>query len=252
MRYPYIIAEAGSTHEGDLSRAMSLVYTAKHCDADAVKFQFWSSPERMAERRKTDWQAYTRGSIEVEWLPVLSDKAHQVGLEFMCTAYLPEDVAVVEPWVDMFKVSSFESQDTTFLNAHHEGHVRGKKMVVSYGMGGPIVWGWNRHALYCVSGYPTPIDEAALPKIGEDFDGYSDHTRCVLTGAVAVGAGARILEVHFRLDDTKPGCPDYVVALTPQELHQYIFNVRLAGRMMSSTKDVQDCERPNMKHRVGV
>ena len=249
MKYPYVIAEAGSCHEGQLERALSLVYTAKHCDADAVKFQFWSSPERMAERRKTDWQAYTRGSIEVEWLPVLSDKAHQVGLEFMCTAYLPEDVAVVEPHVDMFKVSSFENEDLAFIRLH-----KGKPVIISLGMNGlnwPDKVNVDGHYLHCVSGYPCPIGEAALGKV-EMYDGYSDHTRCVLTGAVAVGAGARILEVHFRLDDTTPGCPDYVVALTPQELHQYIFNVRLAGRMMSSTKEVQDCERPNMKHRVGV
>lgn len=253
MKYPYIIAEAGSCHEGQLARALSLVYYAKHADADAVKFQYWSSASHMRARRRMEDvpSAYEAGSLKQEWLQPLSHTAHQIGLEFMCTAYLPEDVKVVAPYVDMFKVSSFECADKELAEAHRPYHAEEKTIIVSLGMGGETdddLWGdWAKY-LHCVSGYPVPLDQAAVCL---SMDGYSDHTRNVLTGAVAVGADAHILEVHFRLDDTSRDCPDYVVALTPTELHQYVWNARQAGRMMTS-KTVQDCERINLRHRVGV
>lgn len=246
MKYPYIIAEAGSCHEGQLTRALSLIDAAKHADADAVKFQFWSSPQRMRERRKMEYPAYTHGSVEERWLSELSRIAHAMSLDFMCTAYLPEDVATVEPWVDLLKVSSFEAADAELLRQCREFD---KRIVVSLGMRGEPADG--DVFLHCVSGYPTPLDQASLCCL-DGQDGYSDHTRNVLTGAVAVGAGAHVLEVHFRLDDTTKECADYVVALTPAELGQYVWNARQAGRMMSSTKTVQDCERINLRHRVGV
>jgi sialic acid synthase SpsE len=253
MRYPYIIAEAGSCHEGQVERALSLVYMAKHADADAVKFQYWSSPERMRERRHTGWPAYEQGSVKAEWFPLLHKVAKDIGLDFMCTAYLPEDVAEVAKWVDMFKVSSFENQDRDFLR-EHVGY--GKPMVVSLGMGGTFVYTGEVPTYYlaCTSAYPCPPEEAALRAVW-GVHGYSDHTRLALTGALAVAAGAKILEVHFRLEDTKPECPDYCVALSPTELGEYVEGARLAALMYGTGEwaekpDVQPSEVVNLKHRV--
>ena len=107
------------------------------------------------------------------------------------------------------------------------------------------------YTLHCVSAYPCPLEEAGLRWIADsDVDGYSDHTRLPLTGALAVAAGARILEVHFRLEDTKPECPDYVVALDPRELGEYVEGARLAAKMYDSGARLQPSEGPNLKHRV--
>src|SRR5256885_12074363 len=40
-----------SCHDGSLEKALRLVEIAAACFADAVKFQFWSSAEALAERR---------------------------------------------------------------------------------------------------------------------------------------------------------------------------------------------------------
>ena len=84
--------------------------------------------------------------------------------------------------------------------------------------------------LHCVSAYPCPPYEANLGAI-ERGQGYSDHTRCVFTGAFAVSAGADYLEVHYRLADTPASCPDYVVSLDPDGLQKYIGLAREAYRM---------------------
>ena len=238
MRYPYIIAEAGSCHERDLSRALSLVYMAKHADADAVKFQYWSSASHMRARRRMehDVLAYEAGSIPVEWFDPLQRTAHDIGLDFMCSAFLPEDVATVAEYVDHFKVSAFESGDDELAKAHHaypdDGAVRHQVFVsVNAGKQASMQWWSGRMVprfLHCVSEYPCPVENATLGKI---LDGYSDHTRTMMTGALAVAAGAQYVEVHFRLDDTSPTCPDYCVSLTPQELAEYVEGCRLAGVM---------------------
>jgi len=253
MRYPYVIAEAGSCHEGQVERALSLVYMAKHADADAVKFQYWSSPERMRERRKTGWPAYEQGSVKVEWFPLLHKVAQDLELDFMCTAYLPEDVATVAQWVKMFKVSSFESQDRGFLREHVQ---YGKPMVVSLGMGGTTVYTGEVPTYYlaCTSAYPCPLNEAGLRDVG-GVHGYSDHTQLPLTGALAVAAGAKIVEVHFRLEDTKPECPDFCVALDPAELGEYVEGARLAALMMGDGEweerpEVRPSEQENLQYRV--
>ena len=39
---PYIIAEIGSNHNGDMQLCKKLIDSAKSCGVDAVKFQSWS------------------------------------------------------------------------------------------------------------------------------------------------------------------------------------------------------------------
>ena len=261
MRTPYIIAEAGSCHEGELDRAYDLIFLAGRADADAIKFQWWSSHERMRERRHMEGDAYMQGSIAESWFPGLQQRAKNAGLDFLCTAYLPEDIPVVAPYVDAFKVSSFEATPE-FVGLHTP---YGKTIYVSTGMttGGFLdmhAEAWKKvlrdlvpariQWLHCVSAYPCPVADAMLSGV-QTLVGYSDHTRNVLTGAVAVGAGARVLEVHFCLDDTSPDCPDYCVSLSPEALRTYITNARLAQVLMGDgVKRIMPSEAANVKHKV--
>jgi len=54
MSRTFIIAEAGSTHDGDFLKAARLIEAARAAGADAVKFQFWSSAEPLATRRHAE------------------------------------------------------------------------------------------------------------------------------------------------------------------------------------------------------
>ena len=37
----FIVAEIGANHNGDLNLAKKMIYSAKKCGCDAVKFQSW-------------------------------------------------------------------------------------------------------------------------------------------------------------------------------------------------------------------
>ena len=247
----FVIAEAGSTHDGDLDKARRLVELAKACDADAVKFQFWSSAERLAERRRApDYlETYRRYQMPRAWLEPLWRACEVQEIEFMATTYLPEDVATIAPFVSRFKIASFEAADLGFVRAHFAFE---KPLYVSTGMLGVpemqrLVWSGaagldlDRDVLlHCVSAYPCPPQDLHLRTIAEmnygidgvALRGLSDHTPSLLAGAVAVGAGAVVIEKHVKLHETAPTNPDAAVALGPRWLRQYIAQIREAEVLM--------------------
>jgi N,N'-diacetyllegionaminate synthase len=245
----FIIAEAGSCHEGSLDRARQLVSVAHSAGADAVKYQFWSSPQRMQERRHLSAPAYEEGSIPQAWLETLRKECHDRKLLFGATVYLPEDIPILRDVVDYWKVSSFESRDRELTRAIPTG----RPLFISTGMQEAHDDGYlpkRGIRLHCVSAYPCPPYEANLGAImlGQ---GYSDHTCCVFTGAFAVSAGAEYLEVHYRLDDTSSQCPDFPVSLSPEGLSKYIALAREAWKMRGDgQKHPQAAERENMAYRV--
>lgn len=83
------------------------------------------------------------------------------------------------------------------------------------------------------------------------MDGLSDHSRHALTGALAVAAGATIVEAHLRLDDTPAENPDYAVAFSPSEFTQYVKNIRDAEVMLGTgRKEIQACEHEMLSFKV--
>ena len=265
----FIVAEAGSCHGGSPLHALRLVEVAKEAGADCVKFQFYSSPERLAERRRMGADAvetYRRYQLPAAWLPTLADYAQRQGLEFMCTAFLPEDIAVVAPFVSRFKVASLECQDAAFIERHLE---YGKPVIVSTGCTDQAALG-RLHAqraaapagqislLHCIAAYPAPPEDLNLAVIAQEhLDGFSDHSRHVFTGAFAVMAGGgrtRILEVHFRLPEngTEPGNPDFPHSLDPWQLGEYVRFARHAETALGDgVKRPMPSELPLLGHVVG-
>ena len=238
----FVIAEAGSCHDGKLDKALRLIELAAISGVSACKFQFWSDPAHLAERRHAPElvAAYEACRLPAFWLPILAAAAHAAGLEFMATTYLPEDIELVDPHVERFKIASFESQDEAFLRAHQRFV---KPIIVSTGVCGEEAvarLGQRRRErpgqlslLYCVSAYPTPLEALRLAEMRwRDLDGLSDHTTSVLTGALAVAAGARIVEKHLRLAGADPANPDFGHSLPPDEFQLYVQNVRMAEAAM--------------------
>lgn len=262
----WICGEAGSSHDGELSKASQLVRVAKDAGCDAVKYQFWSSSDKVAERLHAPENAETleKFRVPVAWLPQLSKEAHDLGLEFMTTVDLVDDIATVAPFVDRFKLASWAVTDDEFRSAHRGYN---KPLVMSTGTATEehlvrlISSAQSQDSvLQCTSAYPTPLNEAGLgvitwmcrawPESWRPAFGLSDHTKCCLTGALAIAAGARALEVHFCLPDTSLDNPDRCVSLLPWQLREYVANAQLARKAVGDgVKRVMDCETPWVRHR---
>lgn len=211
MSKTFIIAEAACTWlHGGLEAAYRSIKAAKECGADAWKTQWTSDPLEMGKRRGMDGEKYSRLAWDPSWHELLAARCKEYGIEYLCTVFIPKDIPLIAPYVSRFKVSAFEGKDQDFILAH-------------MGIGKPLIVSVNDWAtppslrpmdklLHCVSNYPTALEDLSLRYgLQEDHcaDGLSDHTTSTLTGAVAVGAGARILEKHVRLSDTPSDDPDY-------------------------------------------
>lgn len=270
----FIIAECGSnwrfahihSHPApsdckcELQNAYRMIRAAKSCGSDGVKFQFTTNGAAMADRRGMSveaGEAYSRWlTFPHDWLPLLADECHRVGVLFGCTVFLPSDVGVVHRHVDFVKVSAFEANDKE-LRKEWRAHRVARRMFVSVGevtSGKHCYDDFEAKMLHCVSKYPTPIEELGLMKLRpqEDsimglyipFEGISDHSANVLTGAVAVGSGVcEVIESHVRLHDTPRECPDYGHSTVMYDndfqprfdmpwYKLYVENIRTAERMM--------------------
>ncbi|MGN6147288.1 MAG: N-acetylneuraminate synthase family protein [Rhizomicrobium sp.] len=215
---PLFIAEASSNHGRDLGRALAFVDAAADAGCDAVKFQLFKidrmfAPEILSQspkhRARREWE------LPVAHLKPLAEHCHTRGIQFSCTPFYLEAVEELAPYVDFYKVASYELLVTPLLEACARS---GKPVVLSTGMAtmDEIVRAADtlRRAgakditlLHCVSAYPTPASEANLSAIAVIRDatgcktGWSDHTRrpAVIERAVHHWNAAAV-EFHLDLD----------------------------------------------------
>lgn len=257
MEKTFIIAEVGSAwvweefNDATIKRGIEAIEIAASCGADMLKMQWTSSSARMAVRRSVgDPSVYARLQWPREWMPIFANEAENKKIEFGATCFLPEDVETLNPYVKRWKVASLECGDNFLLRKMYN---TGKPIIVSYGAdsgeGTKLLASSNLH---CTASYPASADSLNLKVLkGSAYNGYSDHSRNVLTGAIAVACGARIVEVHFKLFHTPIDNPDYNHSLYQPELRQYIANIRQAERMLGDgVKKVEKCEEWALKHRV--
>src|ERR1700761_3134775 len=218
MEQPLFIAEASSNHGRDLDRARAFVDAAADAGCDAVKFQLFKIDRMFAaeilaqspkHRARSEWE------LPLDHLAPLAEHCSARGIQFSCTPFYLEAVAELAPFVDFYKVASYELLVTDLLKACAR---TGKPVVLSTGMATTdeiikaaatlkAAGASNITLLHCVSAYPTPASEANLSAIAQIREmtglktGWSDHTRrpAVIERAVPRwGAGGG--EFHLDLD----------------------------------------------------
>jgi N-acetylneuraminate synthase len=212
------VAEVSSNHSRDLQRCLAFIDTAADLGCAAVKFQLFRvrklfAPEILGRsekhRQREAWE------LPVEFLPVLHARCHESGLQFACTPFYLRAVDELLPYVDFYKISSYELLWDDLLTACAR---TGKGIVLSTGM---ATLDEVQHAvallkgagckdltlLHCISVYPAPIDEcnlSAIHLLRNNCDcpvGWSDHS--VNPGIIYRAVyrwGATMVEFHLDLD----------------------------------------------------
>lgn len=263
-----IVAEPGCTAEGHLQPMLDMVHLTAACGADVFKAQWTSDPTRMADRRNAGAQYerfYRWLAFPVEWHAIFRERCTEAGIRYACTAFLPEDVATLEPYVSSIKVASFECQDDEMLSALAPVT---KDVWISTGMASrsevrriaerAYSLSHDTTLLQCVSRYPAPLDAlnlSVLHSVSGEIRGFSDHSDPseTFTGAFAVCAGARLVEAHIRMDDADRANPDVPHAMTGDQFEAYVSAIRQAEACLGDgIKRQQPCEQDMAKYRVGV
>lgn len=105
--------------------------------------------------------------------------------------------------------------------------------------------------MQCVTAYPAPHDQANLRVINTYVDlgvvpGYSDHTPGLEVALAAVARGARVIEKHLTMDQTRPG-PDHKASLEPADMAALVAGARRVTEALGSgIKGPVEAERANM------
>lgn len=259
----FIIAEAGSnwkagSYSEDLRRAKKLIHVAAKSGADAVKFQtFRANTVYVPDAGVSDYlgksgikksinKIFENAEMPYEMLEELAEFCKKENIEFMSTAFSVSDAHVINKYVKIHKVASYEINHIRLL----EYLAKTKKpIILSTGASNydEIDFAVNllkkhnvkKYALMqCTAKYPAPFESLNLltiPEMKKRYHvpiGLSDHSLDPLIGPLtAVGLGARIIEKHFTLDKNLPG-PDHKFALTPTELTKMVQSVRLAEKSL--------------------
>jgi N-acetylneuraminate synthase/N,N'-diacetyllegionaminate synthase len=255
---PYVVAEIGVNHNGDLALAERSIDAAAESGADAVKFQTFHADEFMADREvvyayesagrrreESMYAMFKRLELPARWHAALQERAQQRHVDFLSSAADRDAVdLLVSLGVPALKLASEDLINLPLLR-YVAGH--DVPVILSTGMADAeeidqaveILRGGRCPELlllHCVSLYPTPDAEANLLRIAtlrEHYRlpvGYSDHTQGIEAAVGAAALGAVFIEKHFTLDRSLPG-PDHALSADPEEFGRMIASVRrVAGQ----------------------
>ncbi|MBI2552420.1 N-acetylneuraminate synthase family protein [Candidatus Uhrbacteria bacterium] len=266
---PFVIAEIGINHEGDVGKAKRMIDDAKKSGAECVKFQMHVLEDEMAPVAKKIVPGHTKESIwEIMERCGLTRKEHEElkayteaqGMIYLSTPFSRAAANILnEMGVAWFKIGSGECNNYPLVE-----HIAsfGKPIILSTGMNDiPSVSksvAILRRAnipfalMHCTSLYPTPYDKVRLGGITELKNafpdavlGLSDHSVGIYTCLGAVPFGASILEKHFTSDRTWPG-PDIAVSIDPQELRELIVGSEAIYKALGGHKEILKEEQPTI------
>ncbi|MFN4244259.1 MAG: N-acetylneuraminate synthase family protein [Tepidisphaerales bacterium] len=252
---PVVVAELGVNHDGSPQRAIRLLELAREAGADAVKLQVFRAgtlvqgdgllaayQQGVAE---SSAELLRRLELTPEALEAVAAHARRLGVPLLATPFSLSDVPVCRRLgLSAVKIASPDVINHLLLEA---AAGLGLPMLVSTGaatldeLDASVAvlesLGASHLLLHCVSAYPTPPEQAHLTFIRELAGrygrpvGYSDHVPGTRAGALAVAAGAVLLERHFTDDTTRSG-PDHAASSDPGEFARYVAEVREAWRLL--------------------
>ncbi len=243
----FIIAEAGSNHNGSLGQAKKLIDVAAEAGADAVKFQTYYADTLYSRHTpvfpgedKPPYEVVKKCELPRAWQLELARYVRERGLIFLSTPFDYQAVDELDSLgVPAFKWASSEINDLPLLKY---AAAKGKPMLISTGMCNladvqeavEAVRSTGNNdiiLLHCTALYPTPPDQVnlrAMDTLREAFHlpvGFSDHTLGLTASIAAVARGARVIEKHFTLNRQLEG-PDHKFALEPEELKDLVKAIR--------------------------
>jgi N-acetylneuraminate synthase len=247
----FVIAEAGSNHNGSFEQALRLIDAAADAGSDAVKFQHFKAA-RLYPRSagESDYLKVRRSIYDIiedmetpdDWIPKLAAHCRARGLAFLSTPFDEAAVEALDPHVPAFKMASYEMTHHPLLR---RVAATGKPVLMSTGTATldevvravEVVRATGNEqlvVLQCTASYPTPpeaVNARALVALREATGcpaGLSDHSRDpIVAPVVAVALGACVIEKHFTLSNRLPG-PDHAFAVEPHELRELVRRVREA------------------------
>lgn len=251
---PFVVAEVGHNHQGNLETALDLIRAAAYAGASSVKFQKRSNRNLFTEKgfnapyssENAFGATYGehREALEFgrdEYLRCM-EEADRLGILFFSTAFDFESVDfLVDLDVPLLKVASGDITSLPLLD-----YIAQTGIPTIFSTGGAqmeeireahevfVARGAEHAILQCTAGYPPKYEELNLRVIEtlrtefpNQVIGYSGHDNGIAMALAAYVLGAQIIEKHFTLDRTMKGT-DHAFSLEPEGMRKMVRDLKRA------------------------
>ena len=236
---PYLIAEIGINHNGDIKIAKQLIKTAKQYSFDAVKFQKRTievvyDQKTLDTPRESPWGKTTREQkygleFEKPEYDEINKYCQELKIDWFASAWDTQSLNFLNNYnLKYQKIASAMIVDSNFLN---EVAKQKKHTFISTGMSTKEnidnainIFSKNNcsfELMHCVSTYPMKVEDANLitiKQLKENYMcdvGYSGHENGVVVSLAALQFGISSLERHITLDRAMYGS-DQAASLEPK------------------------------------
>ncbi|MDR1913181.1 MAG: N-acetylneuraminate synthase family protein [Clostridiales bacterium] len=284
---PYLIAEIGCNHRGELETAREFIKTAKYfCNVDAVKFQKRNNRELLSEEQfnalhPNPYNSYgnTYGEhrefleFTIAQHTLLKQWCEEFGITYSTSVWdltSAKEIVALNP--DFIKIPSACNTNFTMLEWLCDNY--GGEIQASLGMTNRVEEeslinfftrkGRNGDLIIfcCTSGYPVPPEDVCLLEITRLIEtygktvkkvGFSGHHNGISIDIAAYTLGASIIERHFTLNRAWKGT-DHAASLEPdgmRRLKRDLLNVQKA--LTYKTEEIlpiEKVQRNKLKYRI--
>lgn len=276
FKKPFVIAEIGCNHKGDIKIAKELIYISKiFGNANAVKFQKRNNqelltPEQYNTPHPNPINSYgdTYGAhrefleFDLSQHKILKEYCEEIGITYSTSVWdttSAKEIASLNP--DFIKIPSACNNHFKMLSwlcDNYEGEIHISTGMTTKNEIETIInffteKGRNQDLVVynCTSGYPVPFKDVCLLDILTLQDkykskvksiGFSGHHLGIAVDVAAYTLGAHIIERHFTLDRTWKGT-DHSASLEPMGLRKLCRDLNATYDALNyKEKDILDIE----------
>ena len=283
---PFIIAEAGCNHMGQMEIAKDLIETAAHfCKADAIKFQKRCPKELLTEEQynaphpnpmhsygATYGEHREKLEFDLEQHKQLKKWCEDAGIIYSTSVWdltSAKEITTLHPqFMKIPSACNTHFEMLQWLCDNYDGEIHLSFGMTTHAEEEQIVELFEKNSrakdlvLYnCTSGYPVPFKDICLLEINrmrEQYEhrvkaiGFSGHHLGIAVDVAAYTMGARFVERHYTLDRTWKGS-DHAASLEPDGVRKLVRNLNAVYDSMTYKQEeilpIEQVQRDKLKYR---
>lgn len=283
---PYVIAEIGCNHMGNMDIAKEMIETAAiFCKVDAVKFQKRCNKELLTEEQynaphpnPVNSYGATYGEhreyleFTVEQHRELMEHCKKFNIEYSTSVWdltSAKEIASLNPkFIKIPSACNNHFEMLEWLCDNYQGEIQLSFGMTTHEEEEQIVQlfekkGRNKDLIIynCTSGYPVPMKDVCLleiTRLRETFGnrvksiGFSGHHNGISIDIAAYTLGADMFERHFTLDRTWKGT-DHAASLEPDGMRRLKRNLSQAHEALTYKSEeilpIEQVQRDKLKYR---
>ena len=283
---PFVIAEAGCNHMGQMEIAKDLIETAAHfCKADAIKFQKRCPKEPLPPEQynaphpnpvnsygKTYGEHREFLEFTVDQHAQLKEWCEEAGIIYSTSVWdmtSAKEIASLKPqFIKIPSACNTHFEMLQWLCDNYDGEIQLSFGMTSHEEEEEIVKLFEANGrakdlvlFNCTSGYPVPFKDVCLLEITRMREAYEDRVKSIgfsghhlgiAVDTAAYTLGANIIERHYTLDRTWKGT-DHAASLEPDGIRKLVRNLTAVHEALTykaaEILPIEQVQRDKLKYR---